>query len=55
MYRFRTKVFVVTGLEYVMILVNLYLLYTELKLQKKYEEIEKENEVLFDEEQNVKI
>lgn len=52
---FMIKITVVTAMEYCMIFVNLYLLYTELKLQKVYEKIEKENEVLFDEEQNVKI
>ena len=52
---FRRKLITFTILEYCIIFVDIYLLFTELKLQKRYAEIEKENEVLFDEEQNVKI
>lgn len=52
---FRRKVLVITVMEYCIVFVDIYLLFTELKLQRRYAEIEKENEVLFDEEQNVKI
>ena len=52
---FSRKVIGITILEYGIILVDIYLLFTELSLQKRYAQIEKENEVLFDEEENVKI
>lgn len=53
--KFQMKIIIISILEYAIIFVNLFLLFSEITMNKKYEKIEKENEVLFDEEINVKI
>mgnify|MGYP003289609530 CR=1 FL=1 len=52
--KFTIKVITICVTEYVLIFINFVLFISALKSRKQYEKIEKENEVLFDEEINVK-
>lgn len=52
---FQIKVITICVMEYMMIFVNFFLLFSEMKMKKKYDQAALENEILFDEEQNVKI
>lgn len=53
--KFQSKIVIICIMEYMMIFVNFFLLFSEMKMKKKYDRAIQENEVLFDEEQNVKI
>lgn len=53
--KFNVKVATISIAQYLLVLVNIFFFISEMRLQDKYAKIEKENEVLFDEEINVKI
>ncbi len=52
---FTLKVMVGFVVQFVLLLLNLYLIVSVAKSKEKYDKAQKENDVLFDEEQNVKV
>ena len=52
--KFTTKVITICVIEYVLIFMNIVLFVSALKSKNRYEQIKKEDEVLFDEEINIK-
>lgn len=52
---FTLKVMVGLVIQFVLLLLNIYLIFSVAKSKEKYDEMQKENDVLFDEEQNIKV
>lgn len=52
--KFTVKVVTICGIEYVLVFMDIVLVIAALKSKNKYEQIKKEDEVLFDEEINIK-